>query len=73
MDVEDLIAALTSYLEAAAEEKAAREKYAGYEWGYHGYSLLEAKGKAAEALGAKLDAYIDARIAQRASDRESET
>ena len=71
MDVEDLVDALTDYIESAAEEKAAREKYDGYEWGYHGYSLIAAKRKAADAFGERLNAYVDARIAAATAGRES--
>lgn len=69
MNAEELVRALTDYIEAAATEKAAREKYDGYEWGYHGYSLISAKSLAAEHFVSELSALIDARIA---ASRENE-
>lgn len=64
MDGEGLIRALTSYIEAASEERAARKRYEGYEWSYDGFRLVEAKSKAGEVFGEMLNEYIDARIAR---------
>lgn len=71
MYAKELAKALIDYIEAATAEKAAREKYDGYEWGYHGYSLISEKSLAAEHFVSELSALIDARIAaSRENERE---
>ena len=70
-----LVEALQDVIEAEHEEREARDRYTeggGYSWGYHGQSYIEAREKAAEAFGKRLDEYIDARIYQRCHNQGGE-
>jgi hypothetical protein len=62
MSTEKLIQALRDVLRAETEEAEARERYDGYDWGYHGFQWAEASRKAGEAFQAALDEAIDARV-----------
>lgn len=61
-DIIMLVDSLMRAMESALEESDAREKYDGYDWGYHGYPLIQAKEEAAERFGKLLADYIDQRI-----------
>lgn len=60
--VHNLLEALANYTAADSAERAAREAYEGYEWGYHGYSYIEARAKAAFEFRQCMDEYVDSRI-----------
>ncbi len=60
--MEDLISTLREVLRAEAEEAEAKERYDGYDWGYHGFRYAEASRWAGEDFGKALDAVIDARV-----------
>ena len=62
MSTEKLIQALRDALRAETEEAEARERYDGYEWGYHGFQWAEASRKAGESFQTALDEAIDARV-----------
>jgi hypothetical protein len=58
----ELISALRDLLRATDEEATARAAYQGYDWGYHGFQLGEAKRAAEEDFERELTAFIDKRI-----------
>jgi len=62
MSTEKLIQALRDTLRAETEEAEARERYDGYDWGYHGFHFAEVSRKSGEAFKAALDEAIDARM-----------
>jgi hypothetical protein len=62
IDAKGLLSAMSEYIDAAAIEKAARDRYDGYEWGYHGYNLIVERDRAAERVAEELAAFVDARI-----------
>lgn len=62
MSTEKLVYALRQALRAEQEEQEARERYDGYDWGYHGLQWAEASRKAGEELAAALNEAIDARV-----------
>jgi hypothetical protein len=62
MSTEKLIQSLRDVLRAETKEAEARERYDGYDWGYHGFLWAEASRKAGEAFQAALDEAIDARV-----------
>lgn len=65
LDIRCLVEALTTMIQAEAEERKARDEYiegGGTSWGYFGQRLIEAREKAAEQFGERLNEYIDARI-----------
>ena len=62
MSTEKLVYALRQVLRAEQEEQDARERYDGYDWGYHGFQWAEASRKAGEEFAAALNEAIDARV-----------
>ena len=62
MSTEKLIYALRQVLRAEQEEQDARERYDGYDWGYHGFQWAEASRKAGEEFAAAFNEAIDARV-----------
>ncbi|MEY2854631.1 MAG: hypothetical protein RL030_1763 [Pseudomonadota bacterium] len=62
MSTSDLIFALHQALHAEAEEAAARERYDGESWDYHGYNYMVASEVAASRFESELKSLIDARI-----------
>ena len=62
MSTEKLILALRNVLRAETEEAEARERYEGYDWGYHGFQWAEASRKAGEEFAEALSEVIDARV-----------
>ena len=62
MSTEKLVYSLRQVLRAEQEEQGARERYDGYEWGYHGFHWAEASRKAGEEFAAALNEAIDARV-----------
>ena len=62
MSTEKLVYALRQVLRAEQEEQEARERYDGYDWGYHGFQWAEATRKAGEEFAAALDEVNDARV-----------
>ena len=62
MSTEKLVGELRQVLRAEQEEQEAKDRYTGYEWGYHGFQWFEASRKAGEEFHAALDEAIDARV-----------
>ena len=62
MSTEKLIYALRQVLRAEQEEQDARERYDGYDWGYHGHQWAEASRKAGEEFAEALNEAIDTRV-----------
>ena len=62
MSTDKLVYALKQVLRAEQEEQDAKNRYDGYDWGYHGFSLAEETRKAGEAFQAAIDEAIDARV-----------
>ena len=62
VEIDDLVTALRSYVDAEYEERKAREAYTGYSWGWAGSALISERDHAAKLLGDRLNAYIDQRV-----------
>lgn len=58
LSIDAVMAAMTDYATAQAEEQAARAEYGGYSWGYHGGGYLAAIETAKAAAEAALNEYI---------------
>ena len=58
----DLIEAVTYLVETLHEEKEAKTKYEGYDWGYFGHQYCEARERATDEFITALNAHIDERI-----------
>lgn len=62
MRTDKLIDALRDVLRAESEMEEARERYTGFDWGYHGQHLVNAVTEARAEFSAALDAVILERI-----------
>lgn len=62
MNTYELVQALEDVIETRREEREARQRYEGCEWGYHGYSLMHASQKAMERFEQELGRVIAARV-----------
>jgi hypothetical protein len=59
-----LVESLAEAIQCSTAEKAKREQYEGYEWEWAGGPLIEARDRAISDLGACLDEYIAAKVAE---------
>lgn len=62
VDISDVLNALARVIDSTNEHDAARDKYEGYSWGYHGAGLIYNRDEARDDFAKRLDAYIDQRI-----------
>lgn len=63
--IESLIWALERVIDSTNEHDKAREAYDGCSWGYAGAGLIYERDQARKDFGDRLNALIDARIAER--------
>lgn len=62
MDIEDVMRAMSSAIDAKVEHDKALKEYDGYSWQWHGAALIAEKENAISLFGKRLDTYIDQRI-----------
>jgi hypothetical protein len=65
VSTENLLDALDDYIRAKTVYDKARDRYDGYEWGYHGYDERTRMDNARKQFQIELDEYIDKRIEAR--------
>ncbi len=68
--ISDISAAVLELIETAAEERKQREAYGGYEWGYHGHSVIAAREAAEKRVEWAIEAIIDKRIDEKRREAE---
>lgn len=68
LSIDAVMAAMADYANAQSIHDAAREKYDGYSWDWHGSSYIDAIDRARTSAEQVLEQYIDACV-QRAINK----